>query len=624
MQDTLLRMFVVAVGLLTYPRHDPSVQDSDDMTLTGMQKYEQRLMGGGNKLDNLMEAANEEIMRIGTDSRGPPDDKQNIPEEGETSVRHVPEEEHMPHLEDVTPLKTAQTEHEQGRNSQLDMQNNQQGGVQTGDALGDLRKPEVTQEEAEEVEKIGSKDQESTQPHLHTQTSEKDSAETDFAFWEEGYIWYLCNTLSIISIIRLLRKYLWGNSQTEQGESRVFPLTCAAAEVPLLDNDTLQRFHSKYVKVSADKRWKEEFLEGFADDLIQAMKKVSDKRGGMVIEHFQMMDVYNIIVPFTPPNPWGFQCLLHNNEVSDLPPEMQVCGQIKLVERQEIQKGCPCQSAEAEDMVCLLHCGTEKVKMKIADVHDGPLCAKNSPFLSKSQVTRWFQSTIKEAWAQISHKYEFELNIRYLEAPGALVVRFRSGKKIIFSMSPVVRSNSEAYFFITPCAPTNLDTLWTLSLTTYENHFLEKISKLLPENSCHSQTLEIASFLHRRQTALSGSSALKDFHFKTAVMHLLLTTQPPQWKPDHVAERLQDLLVFMKKSLEKKQLHHALIGNSSTQKIIKLPDEFTKAKMVNLFHPLVVHNCIYRNAVMHFQEMLENAHMLIQDYIDQCADNSSV
>ncbi|XP_034543598.1 inositol 1,4,5-trisphosphate receptor-interacting protein [Notolabrus celidotus] len=611
MQDTLLRVFVVAVGLLTCPRDDPVVQRLDDITPSRMQKHQQRLMGGGNKLDNLMEPVNEEMTH--TDSRGPPGDKQDIRKEKNPSAQHVTEGEHISHLGDVTALKG---------NSQLDTQSKQRGDVLVDGALDG---PDGKQDQTEEKEETSSKEQESAPSHLHTKTSENETSEEASAEWEKDYLWYLWNTLSIISVIRFVRKCMGRNPDVKPEENRGSPVACTDAEVPLLDGNTLQRFHSKYVKISADNKWKEVFLEGFVDDLITAMRKVCHKSGSMVIEDFQMLNACNVIVPIIPPDPCSFQCLLWNNQASDQLPDMQVCGQIKLVERKESQGGCSCQSPDADDMVCLLHCETERVKGKITDVYGGLLCVKNSQFLSKSQVTRWFQSTIKEAWAQISHKYEFELSIRYLDAPGALVVRFRSGKKISFSVNPVVRFNNGAHFTITPCSPTNLDTLWTLSLTNYENHFLKNISKHLPQNSCHSVTLEIAIFLHRRQTALLGSSVLMDFHFKTALMHLLLTSEASQWKAEHVAVRLQDLLAFMGRSLEKKQLHHVLVGNPLAQRVIvELPDEFTQAQTVNLFHPLVVHSCIYRNAVMHFQEMLKNAHMLIQEYVDQCNDNCSV
>lgn len=606
MHDTLLRVFVLALGLLT--SNHPRVEEWDDITTVGMQKHEERLLRGGQKLDHEMAPVSEEM---------PLEDRRNIQShhhvteidkvlEDVTVTDQDPEQDgadHKPPEGDPSWPQNSKSEPETALNtSQIENKGSLQLDMESKE---DPSRPQGQQEKPEA--QFSSEEQESPPSHLHTVTSENETSGKANTDWEEDYLWYLWNTLSIISMIRLFRKYMGNNSQMKPGETR----TCTTAEVLLPDSDTLLRFHSKCIQVSSDKKWKD-FLEGFANDLLEAMRAVCDRNGGMVIDDFQMVDVCHIIVPFTPPDPYSFQCLLWNNQASDL----QECGQIKLVENKKIQNGCPCQSPNSDDMVCLLHCESEKVNMKVTDACDGLLCTKNSPFLSKSQVSRWFQSTIKQAWEQISYKYEFELNIRYIGAPGALVVRFRSGKKISFSMNPVVKVNTDAHFFITPCSPNTLDTFWTLSLTNYEDRFLEHISKRLPVNSCHSQTLEIAHFLHKRQTALSGSCALKDFHFKTALMHLLLTKDPSQWKPRYVACRLRDLLAFMERSLEKKQLHHVLIGNPLTQRVIELPAEVAHAQTVNLFHPLVVHSCIYRNAVMHFQEMLRNAHMLINDYVE--------
>ncbi|XP_071359530.1 inositol 1,4,5-trisphosphate receptor-interacting protein [Trachinotus anak] len=653
MQDTLLRVFFVALGLLTCPRDDPRVEEElDDIVTVVMQKHEEKLQREEEKLDQEMTPVSEKMTH--TDDKGPQNDLKSITEEQNQFDQHVTDNYETSVLEDVTvtrqdsgedyadqklpegghftanpdpsrpqksrseseiALKTSPADHEQKGNSQLDMRRQQGEDIQT-----ETIRPQEQQRKPEEMEDFSSKEEASSLSEAHIKSSENETSEKVMTDWEEDFLWYIWNTLSIISMIRFFRKYLRKNSQMKQGETRTFPGTCVAGEVPLPDSDTLQSFHSKYVEVSSNKKWREdEFLEGFANHLVETMRTVCDRNGGMVIEDCQMLDACDIIVPFTPPEPYSFQCLLCNNQASDLLPDMPVCGKIKVVENKKIQNGCPCQSSDAgDDMVCLLHCENEKVKTKVTDVCDGTLCLKNTPFLSKSQVTRWFQSTIKQAWALISYKYEFELSIRKIDAPAALVVRFRSGKRVSFSMNPVVKFNTAAHFYITPCSPNNLDTFWTLSLSIYEDQLLERLSKRLPENSCHTRTLEIAQFLHKRQTALSGISALKDFHFKTALMHLLLTKDPSQWKPNYVSCRLRDLLEFMERSLEKKLLHHVFIGNPLSQNIIQLPTEFNQAKPVNLFHPLVVQDCIYRNALMHFQEMLRNTHMLIHDYVVQC------
>lgn len=632
MQDTLLRVLVVAVGLLTCPRDEPGVEEWDEVIAEGIKKYEERL-------DHKMEEMTH------TDKRGPRDVIRSI-----QCAEHVPKKDTVSVLKGVTVIhqdleKEAVDRHslEKGRliedsdsswpqNSKSepetdlkalridrepngDVELDEGGDIQTDGSCTDPIRPQGPREKSEEKEVFSPEERESPQSHHHM-TSEDETSQ-DVPDREGDYLWYMWNALSVISIVRFFRKYLGKQSGTKREDTAAaFPVTCTTAEVPLPDNDTLRRFHSKCLDVSSDKKWKE-FLEGFTKDLFAAMRTVCDSNGGMVIEDFQIVDVCDIIVPFTPPYPYSFQCQLWNGPASDLLPDMQVCGQIKLVENEKIQNGCHCQSRNSDDMVCLLHSETESVEKKTTDVRDVLLCTRNSPFLSKSMVTKWFQSTVKQAWEQISHKYEFELNIRYVSAPGALTVRFRSGKKISFSVNPVVKGNTEAlYFFINHCSPNNLDTSWTLSMTYYEDSLLERIANRLPVNSCHRQTLEIVLFLHKRQTALSGSSALKDFHFKAALMHLLLTKDPSHWKPHLVASRLRDLLAFVERSLKKRLLHHVLIGNPLRQSVIELPAEYTCAKTVNLFHPLVVHNCMYKNAVMHFQEMLRNAHMLIHDYLD--------
>eukprot|EP00064_Thunnus_orientalis_P006390 superscaffoldBa00000662_g6407 len=606
MQDTLLRVFVVTLSLMRL-WDDPGIEEGDNIIL---QKQEEWLLSEREKLDQEIAPVNQEMTH--TDDKGPLDDVINVnKEQNEASVskefdQRVTEKDKMPDVTD-TNQDSEEDEHFMDNNNS---------------SLPEKSKTDTDQEDIPQVEVdmnndvFSSKQQEATLSH-HTKTSDNETSENALSDWEKDYLWYIWNTLSIISLIRFFRKCLRRNPQMKQEEARNFP-------VPLPDSNTLQRFYSKCIQVSLDEKCREgEFLEGFVADLLESMRSICDRNGGMLMEDFQMVDVCDIIVTFTPPEPYSFQCLLSNNQATDLLPDRQVCGQIKLVENKKIPNGCPCQSSDADDdMVCLLHCENERVKTKIMDVCDGPLCMKNSPFLSKSQVTRWFQSTIRQAWTLISHKYEFELNIRYIDAPGALVVRFRSGKRICFSLNPVVKFNSDAHFYITPYFPSSLDTFWTLSLTIYEDRFLEHISKRLPENSCHIQTLDIARFLHKRQTALSGSSSLKDFHFKTALMHLLLTKDPSHWKPDNVACRLRDLLAFIQRSLEKKLLHHVLIGNPLNQRVIQLPAELTHVKPVNLFHPLVVHNCIYKNAVMHFQETLSNADMLIHDYV-KCIDRAN-
>ncbi|KAM9314486.1 inositol 1,4,5-trisphosphate receptor-interacting protein [Pholidichthys leucotaenia] len=632
MQENLLRVFVVAVGLLMCPRDDPVDEEWDDISV-GMQEHEERLRRE-EKLDQEVPPVSEKLLRH-TDSKGLQHD---ILYEYKKSHQHVTQKDEVSDLgttvtkQDMEKDRTGQKIKERFR-SKADARVPQkydgepetdtktapnthelkETDVHTDTFLRDLSRPQGHGEELEE-DTFNSK-QDTPFSHVHTKTKENESGEHAVADWERDYLWYILNTFSVISMIRFCRKYLKRNSLINQEKTIAPPVACHVDEVLIPDIGTLQEFYVKCVQASSEKKWREdEFLEGFASDLLETMQETCIQNGSLVVKDFHIRNSCDIIVPLTPLEPYSFQCELWKDHSSDSVSDMQACGRIKLVENKKIQNGCDCQSSGADDVVCLLHYENENVKTTITDACDGFLCFKDTPFLSKSQVSRWFQGTIKQAWAQISHKYEFELIIRNIDAPGMLVIRFKSGKRITFCMNPVVTFNSDAHFFITPWSLNDLDTLWALSVTAYEDHLLEHLSVQLPEKSCHIQTLEIACFLHKRQKALTGSSALKDFHFKTALLHLLLTKDPSQWKVNYVALRLRDLLAFIERSLKTKCLNHVLFGNPVT-KFIELPAEFIKAKPVNLFYPLVAHDCMYRNAVMHFQEMLRNTHMLIHDYV---------
>ncbi|CAG5928992.1 unnamed protein product [Menidia menidia] len=615
------------------PRDDPEVEEWDDILAVTLEKHEERLRRGEEKLHQGMAPVQEKMSQS---DKAFEEDTNHLPVDQKRPGPDVFREDEMSDRNaTVSEQNSAEHESPEGRfidnagPSQQERHNEPQPAMKTSQITHEQRGEDILTDSFSKVftpqgehtmpkkEELSPEERETLFSHVHT-NRETETSKNAIAEWEKDYLWYIWNTFSIFSMIRFFWKYLIKNSQ-EKRDLKAFPGDSVADEVSLPDAHTLHHFHAKCVKVLKEKKLREDvFLEGFANDLLEAMRNICDKDGGMVIKDFQMVNPCDIVVDFTPPEPYEFQSLLWNNQVSDPLLDTHVCGQLKLVECKKIQNGCHCQSSEAnDDMVCLLHTENETVKTKKVDVNNGLLCSKSTSLLSKTQVTRWFNRTLKQAWALISHKYEFELGIRYVEAPGALVIRFRSGKKINFSMNPVVKFNTDAHFFITPWSSKDLDTFWTLSLTTYEDRFFQHLSKRLPKDSCHNQTLEIACFLHKRQTILSGSTALKDFHFRAALMHLLLlTNKPAAWGPDQVTLRLRDLLTFMQKSLEKKVLNHVLIGNPLTE-VIGLPTEFSRAKPVNLFHPLVVHDCIYKNAVMHFEEMRRNAHMLIDEYVAQ-------
>ncbi|XP_069095535.1 inositol 1,4,5-trisphosphate receptor-interacting protein [Pleurodeles waltl] len=373
-----------------------------------------------------------------------------------------------------------------------------------------------------------------------------------------------------------------------------------------------------------------EFVEGFADDMLEALRSVCNRDADMEVEDSigigSMYEnwrvnkplICDLIVPFSPPEPYRFQSQIWSSEIS-IPPDKQGYGKIKVCRPDEGGTGCICDKTKlGEDMLCLLHSKNNMAKMN-REMED-LLCCKNTQYLDTDQVMKWFQIAVTKAWNKISRKYEFDLTFSHLDAPGALKIKFRSGKCITFNLSPVVQYEDSDVYFMSHVSSSSMlnDTsssiYWFLSFAVYERRFLKDVIKRLPENSCHLSCLQIATFLHGKQCSLTGQSGLTNYHLKTVLMHLLLARPYADWDFDHLEARLRDMLNYLKKCLQEKKLHHFLIGNPKIPETTQLPEVFRYAEPLNLFRPFVLHRDLYKKTVDMFNEMLKNATVLINEY----------
>lgn len=454
---------------------------------------------------------------------------------------------------------------------------------------------------------------------------------------EERYGWYFWSALSLIIFltIEVCRQDFVGSSSardSSQAEEEVLSEGSVLTKALFPDKGVLSSFYERCIRVSAQEARRTcEFVEGFADDLLEALRSGSDKDADMEVEDclgvgstFEAWRVSkpltcDLFVPFVPPEPYGFKFRLWCGPSGDVPPDMPGCGRIAVAKTGEGGADCLCGTTDlGEDMLCLLHGKNDKPKP--SDASNDLLWFRNTPYLAKDQVMKWFQIAVTKAWGRISHKYEFELTFRNLDAPGALKVRFRSGRVIILNITPVVQFEDTDAYFVShfPSESRSCsDTYWSLSLAMYEKNLLKYSAKRLPENSCHIRCLQIVSFLHKKQEGLTGQSALTNYHLKTALLHLLLGTKSSAWHFDNLELRLRDIMGFLEKSLQEKRLCHVLVGNARVPREIGVPAIFRTAEPINLFRPLVLQRHLYTKTVEHFQEMLRNARVLIQEYTPQ-------
>ncbi|XP_012578864.1 PREDICTED: inositol 1,4,5-trisphosphate receptor-interacting protein [Condylura cristata] len=399
----------------------------------------------------------------------------------------------------------------------------------------------------------------------------------------------------------------------------------------LPDKATLGHFYERCIRgATADAARTREFVEGFVDDLLEALRSLCNRDTDMEVEDFIGVDsmyenwqvdrplLCELFVPFTPPEPYRFQpqlcCAGH-----PVPLDRQGYGQVKVVGAEEATLGCICGKTKlGEDMLCLLH-GKNSLGRPGSEA-GVLLCAPDSPYLDTMQVMKWFQTALTRAWHRIAHKYEFDLAFGHLDTPGSLRIKFRSGKFMPFSLIPVIQCDDSDLYFVShlPGEPSGggpaSSTDWLLSFAVYERHFLRTTSKALPEGACHLSCLQIASFLLSKQRRLTGPSALSNYHLKTALLHLLLARRAADWKAGQLDARLHELLCFLEKSLLEKKLHHFFIGNRKVPEAMGLPEAVRRAEPLNLFRPFVLQRSLYRKTVDSFYEMLRNAPALISEY----------
>uniref|UniRef100_A0A8B9T3D8 Inositol 1,4,5-trisphosphate receptor-interacting protein n=1 Tax=Anas platyrhynchos TaxID=8839 RepID=A0A8B9T3D8_ANAPL len=353
----------------------------------------------------------------------------------------------------------------------------------------------------------------------------------------------------------------WQDTGAEEDDMAVLGKAFKGVAFP--DKATLASFYEKRILgTTGDMARMREMVEGFADDLLEALRSVCNRDADMEVEDCMGVGsmyenwrvrkpfVCDLIVPFAPPEPYCFH---------------------------EDVTGCICDKTKlGEDMLCLLHSqgNTSRPSSEMEDL----LCFKNTQYLDADQVMKWFQIAVTKAWNKISHKYEFDLSFSLLDSPG-----------VAFNLTPVVQYENSDVYFISHFPRNELaaelpsSTHWFLTFAVYERRFIQLISKTLPAGACHISCLQILSFLHGKQCSLTGPSGLTNYHLKTVLLHLLQVRPSQDWAPEKLEARLQDMLKFLEKCLHEKKLYHFFIGNGKVPAELGFPITFQRAEPLNLF-----------------------------------------
>ncbi|KAM4635893.1 inositol 1,4,5-trisphosphate receptor-interacting protein [Discoglossus pictus] len=461
----------------------------------------------------------------------------------------------------------------------------------------------------------------------HEDAKKEEAANAEPETMQDDPLWDFWSTMSMVIFLMI---ELWrqdfqdGNTQEpskEEDDLQFLGNNCQGVSLP--NKAVLALFSDQYIRVAThDAARTREFVEGFADDVLEALRSVCNRDADMEVEDSVCVGsmyenwrvnkplVCDLIVPFAPPEPYQFR---YQPWVTDhcIPPGY---GIIRVSGPDDEPAGCVCDKTKlGEDMLCLLHNPTNKTKINTkVDL----LCSKDTNILDTDQVMKWFQTAVTKAWTKISHKYEFDLSFSHLDSPGALRVKFKSGKVIHFNITPVVQYEDSDLYFMShvPNSSVSSSTIWILSFAVYERRFLKNVAKNLPDNSCHLSCLQIMSFLHSKQFHITGPSGLTSYHLKTVLLHLLLTRPVSDWDNLMLEERLRDMFKFLEKCLLEKKLPHFMVGNSKLPQSVNIPDEFRFAEPLNLFRSFVLNRELYQKTMSMFYEMLKNATVLINEY----------
>uniref|UniRef100_A0A670IR70 ITPRIP like 1 n=1 Tax=Podarcis muralis TaxID=64176 RepID=A0A670IR70_PODMU len=338
-----------------------------------------------------------------------------------------------------------------------------------------------------------------------------------------------------------------------------------------------------------------DFVETFVNDLLEACRGALPYQNiHPVLENCIGVDsafegwhtqtpskAFRVLVPVLPPKGHSFHI-----ETSESEGAPSTHGHI-LVETE-----CVCKRERfLGDVVCFLHHPEQELssgKQGIFLFH--VLCT--SFHLDVEKTIHWFQGLVGKAWPSIQPWYNFDLVPQPSNSTCRLKLVYQSGTSISVDIILGVQQGDSLVFLTTQ--PAEMDrltgTVWQKSYAVQELLFFQWVSLRVPEESCHLKCLQIIIYFKESSPSEGKNMVLTNYHYKTCLMHLLLSQPPLDWGPESSAQRLQDILLYMHTALQERYLQHFVIGNISLPIRIPMPNVLRRATPVNLFRHLKLMN----------------------------------
>ncbi|NWH91983.1 IPIL1 protein, partial [Aegithalos caudatus] len=289
--------------------------------------------------------------------------------------------------------------------------------------------------------------------------------------------------------------------------------------------------------------------------------------------------VYHVLVPLSPPPGHVFH--LELDTAGTL--QRNCCVRVELL--------CTCTRKQLrEGMLCFLHHSEEELRRQDPSLLH-TLCT--GAYLDVKKTVRWFYRFIRVAWLLLPQSCRWRLSYQ----PSSRSCKFQMSKGrasfIVEMIFGVRQGDSDIFVGSQPTEAGIPSTTWIETYAVAEAKFFRHISRQAPQDSWHCKCLQLlARFLM--------NVGFSRYVLKTVVMHLLNSLPLTEWHKRNFQQRLIDILKYLHFSLERKQLHHFVIGNERLPMEISLPSSFRVAERPNLFQHLASSPDAHRKAVQEY------------------------
>ncbi|XP_067407598.1 inositol 1,4,5-trisphosphate receptor-interacting protein-like 2 [Emydura macquarii macquarii] len=227
-------------------------------------------------------------------------------------------------------------------------------------------------------------------------------------------------------------------------------------------------------------------------------------------------------------------------------------------------------------------------------------------YLSSALVLRWFQGHLQRCLGAVRYRLQERCRISLAACPGrqlTLHILPRSDYvcchiSMAVRLIPAIPLGDSLYLIALqpggarksqPGAPCMLQALWGLNVSKQEQRLLSWLQEQTPANSCHLKCLQILKGLRdlsgrgmEQPFGAQWSRVLSSYILKTALFSLLLRGPWQAWEEQFLAERLEDLVMFLRDCLQKQVLMHIFLGNRSVPEAVTVPKLLKEAASVNL------------------------------------------